>query len=773
MSRWEDDRTGRDAPYDPREENWRARGGGYEARDAQGGQWPGWQGQQAGGGAAYGQGESYGGSGNATDPYAQHHRQQQGYDPSAPAYNSHPSPCLSPQPYPYANPAAHFNPLFFGSVPPFAAAPPFYPSAAPAPAPHPSPSWQQPAPFYPTPPAYAPPPAQGGGGGGWGAQGGGGDWRDGRDGRGRPGGRDPWSTGDYRAPRRPRDRERERRSLSPRRAGEQQRNPRERRWDSRSPSPEPYNPSAPSLPSRSPPRGPAAEQTDQGYTTLGAYDAQGGYVAPKRRVKQHVRSTAVGEPTATYLAAAASASPPEGSASVSVEQLERGEGGPEPPLLILDLNHTLLCRAKRTSWGSRQPLARPYLATFLEYICSSMPPTSSSSSPSSAPSASSAADDADADTENRTKERRPRFFPIVYSSARSPNVLSMLAALSLIPPARLPPSTSAPAPAYNFTPFSDPPYEPKESEGDVLRVVFTREMMGLSKRDYDGDVETTKDVARVWEELGWGGLREWKLAQRAEAASLKSLQAQEEAEEEARNPDEIYIAEDVEELDGEGAGEAQEGKEGKEVEGGEGKKEKIRTRPNKKNRARMDQLRDEMGARRTLLLDDEASKAAQQPFSHLPLPPFIVPAASFPPPLLAPPLSPRSASLPPSQRPFLPPPLSALELPPDSTHPAASDTHLLSVIFQLERLRCESNIAAAIRGGLLGRLREEIKGVLEGEGKEGTEREVDERMAEEGRRVAEGYGIEVRRGWDEGWRERLLRREGRLPSLKEDAEKER
>ncbi|BGP20260.1 hypothetical protein JCM10213v2_008397 [Rhodosporidiobolus nylandii] len=669
MSRWEDDRTGRDAPYDPREENWRARGGGYEARDAQGGQWPGWQGQQAGGGAAYGQGESYGGSGNATNP----------------PHSTLPLP-----------PTLH---RLLREV----------------------------------------------------AEGDGAHKAEAGIGETEEMAEDDRVEGTHGA---------QATTALPAVPGTES-------------ASGPYNPSAPSLPSRSPPRGPAAEQTDQGYTTLGAYDAQGGYVAPKRRVKQHVRSTAVGEPTATYLAAAASASPPEGSASVSVEQLERGEGGPEPPLLILDLNHTLLCRAKRTSWGSRQPLARPYLATFLEYICSSMPPTSSSSSPSSAPSASSAADDADADTENRTKERRPRFFPIVYSSARSPNVLSMLAALSLIPPARLPPSTSAPAPAYNFTPFSDPPYEPKESEGDVLRVVFTREMMGLSKRDYDGDVETTKDVARVWEELGWGGLREWKLAQRAEAASLKSLQAQEEAEEEARNPDEIYIAEDVEELDGEGAGEAQEGKEGKEVEGGEGKKEKIRTRPNKKNRARMDQLRDEMGARRTLLLDDEASKAAQQPFSHLPLPPFIVPAASFPPPLLAPPLSPRSASLPPSQRPFLPPPLSALELPPDSTHPAASDTHLLSVIFQLERLRCESNIAAAIRGGLLGRLREEIKGVLEGEGKEGTEREVDERMAEEGRRVAEGYGIEVRRGWDEGWRERLLRREGRLPSLKEDAEKER
>lgn len=140
-------------------------------------------------------------------------------------------------------------------------------------------------------------------------------------------------------------------------------------------------------------------------------------------------------------------------------------------------------------------------------------------------------------------------------------------------------------------------------------MVFTREMMGLSKRDYDGDVDTTKDLGRVWEELGMGGLRAWKEEQakliEADEKDGAALQREEE-----RNPDELVISDEesgVEHsLPSKPAG---------------GDKVKRSKKPNKKGRARFDAERDEQGARRTLLLDDEASKSVRPiRFSDFPYP---------------------------------------------------------------------------------------------------------------------------------------------------------
>ncbi|GAA5973928.1 hypothetical protein JCM11641_001224 [Rhodosporidiobolus odoratus] len=703
----------------------------------------------------------------ATD-YASH---PETYDPSQPSYSSQLSPsdndggAYNPAFYPHlANPPQpvppyHPLPLIHQPYQPHPhfhnhALQPFYPPPPPL-----YPTWQAPpppptgmAPFQPSWPAYQ-------------HQGGRslpehsmwhddrrerrvdeGNWRDRQD-----RGRDAWSTGEYR----PRRASYERQDFGQRNdwrgqgGGYQPDQPRERfperrRWDN-----------APS-PSRSnyPPRdrghyaqgqghgqGYDLDHPDQGYLSSARYDDQGTYIAPTRRQKKHQRSTVVGEPTADYLAIARE----EENRIVTIDQLEEGGEGievPEPPILVMDLNHTLLCRAKRTSWGSRQPLVRPYLAPFLEYICSSSS-TSTTASPS------------DHEPSTPTAVRRPRFLPIIYSSARSPNVLTMLSALSLLAPSRPLPSTHSSS--SSFKPFSAPPYAPDPSQGDVLNMVFTREMMGLNAQDFDGDVETTKDLGRVWEEMGLGGLKGWVAEVRREKEGMVQREMEWEGEgrelgRRERNPDEISI----DESEGEGDGCVAEGEGQNGGIGGKGEPPKLNAKgkPGKRRTARFAKERDEIGARRTILLDDEASKAAQQPHTHLPIRPFIVPAPSFPPPLPSPSSSPSNPG-------FTPPPIGALELPPFSTLEAAQDLHLLSTIYLLERLRCSFNISSAIRSGFVEKIRDECKGELVEEGKERSEKEVDERLAERGRGVCERYGVEVRREWDGGWRERLLRREGR------------
>lgn len=45
----------------------------------------------------------------------------------------------------------------------------------------------------------------------------------------------------------------------------------------------------------------------------------------------------------------------------------------------------------------------------------------------------------------------------------------------------------------------------RKEDGDVVELVWTRENMGLSDRDFKGDVETCKDLEGVWKEFGLGG----------------------------------------------------------------------------------------------------------------------------------------------------------------------------------------------------------------------------------------------------------------------------
>lgn len=455
-----------------------------------------------------------------------------------------------------------------------------------------------------------------------------------------------------------------------------------------------------------------------------AYAPDGSYIPPSRRQRRDTRHAIVAPPTLTYLAAAAANDAGPGTPP---NEQEGADDVHEPIALVMDLNHTLLCRAKRNRQASKMPVVRPYLATFLTYICTPRP------SPSST----------------------PKFAPIVYSSARAPNVLSMLAALNLIPPARLA--------QLRFK----HPYEPLPEQGDVLRMVFTREMMGLSERDYAGDVETVKDLGKVWERLGWAGSDDDNNRDGDGDVDLAAAAADEH--------------EDLGDV-GQAPPPPQ-------------KKPKL----NRKAKARLATRRDTIGAKRTLLLDDEAGKAAQQPYSHVPIAPFLLHPSEIPDHAAvtlaaAPPPKPtigggrRRSSRepsPPAQGGTTPPPLppttassssssydpSAVALEVDSHHPPAHDQHLLSTIWILERLSTEPNLAYAIKHGALDRLREEAKLAVElrksgpGEGEEEVaveEKEVEDEMAQNGKKVCEELGIPVSREWVPDWRERLLASSSKL-----------
>jgi hypothetical protein len=44
-------------------------------------------------------------------------------------------------------------------------------------------------------------------------------------------------------------------------------------------------------------------------------------------------------------------------------------------------------------------------------------------------------------------------------------------------------------------------YDPDLESGDVLCLVLSRETMGLTEEEYEGDVQTCKDLSKVWEGL--------------------------------------------------------------------------------------------------------------------------------------------------------------------------------------------------------------------------------------------------------------------------------
>lgn len=474
--------------------------------------------------------------------------------PQAPdAYLAYGQPWVPPQHQPAFNPA-FFNP----SAGPFASHAPYS------------------APFHPTPPAHAPSPfAPSAPWSGYGRS----DDHGERNWRGARGGRDdpPYRRDVERRPYTLYDRRDGPSAPPPRRSW----SPNRGRGNSRSRSPEPC-PSAAPAPAPPPP----------------AYAADGTYIPPARRVRQDVRTAPVIPPTAAYLAVA--------------EQPSRtvpGEQGPGEPLyLVMDLNHTLLVRSKRDRTSSRMPVARPYLSTFLSFICARGPPIDAASSEesSAAPAVTT-----------MTPTAHPRFEPIVYSSARAPNVLSMLAALSLVPPARAA-SYVASLQRPGALPTRPPLYEPRAEEGDVLRMVFTRSMMGLSDRDYRGDVETVKDLGKVWELLEFG---QDAVRSEGEAREVRRKEAEKNAERAAAKRGEAggATAGDADELpqeDGpveavEELGEKEDGPAAERGHDGAPPQADKPLRLNKKAKARIAQACDERGAKRTLLLDDEAGKAVR------------------------------------------------------------------------------------------------------------------------------------------------------------------
>jgi len=90
---------------------------------------------------------------------------------------------------------------------------------------------------------------------------------------------------------------------------------------------------------------------------------------------------------------------------------------------------------------------------------------------------------------------------------------------------------------------------------------------------------------------------------------------------------------------------------------------------------------------------------------------------------------------------------------------APDDTALLSTIHLLERLRCTSNVAAVLKGGLVRTARDDARRVVRerealSDRETVTDKQVQGELAQLGREVCAKYGIEVRREWDDGWREK-------------------
>lgn len=135
----------------------------------------------------------------------------------------------------------------------------------------------------------------------------------------------------------------------------------------------------------------------------------------------------------------------------------------DPPLLILDLNNTLLVREARTFEGSRRPVVRDYLSTFLQYLCGREV------------------------GDEQGQEVGRRWKAVVYSSARLGNVSGMCRAIGLIPATR---SSSPAATPIGF--------------GHPLLLLWSRERMGLTPAEFVGNVETVKDLESVWQALEQG-----------------------------------------------------------------------------------------------------------------------------------------------------------------------------------------------------------------------------------------------------------------------------
>lgn len=93
--------------------------------------------------------------------------------------------------------------------------------------------------------------------------------------------------------------------------------------------------------------------------------------------------------------------------------------------------------------------------------------------------------------------------------------------------------------------------------------------------------------------------------------------------------------------------------------------------------------------------------------------------------------------------------------------PPADDGALLSTLYLVELLRHETNVAAALRNGLVDRVAAEVRHELantEGNGDVASvsEGQVQDELAKRGAAVCAEHGVEVRRDWDDGWKVKAL-----------------
>lgn len=121
-----------------------------------------------------------------------------------------------------------------------------------------------------------------------------------------------------------------------------------------------------------------------------------------------------------------------------------------PKLIILDLNNTLVARRKATSKGANNAAPRPYLSTFLEYLCGS---------------------------ELVDGQLQRRFNVMIWSSAQADSVQLMCEKLSL---------------------FSN-----AGQQTPLLVDIWDRSSMDLTDEQYNSKFPTVKDVSKVWKSLAW------------------------------------------------------------------------------------------------------------------------------------------------------------------------------------------------------------------------------------------------------------------------------
>lgn len=136
----------------------------------------------------------------------------------------------------------------------------------------------------------------------------------------------------------------------------------------------------------------------------------------------------------------------------------------EPLILAFPLDGTLVCRREVSHEASREPFKRPYLSCFLSYLFASRGRVAGS-----------------AELTRRATQI------VVFTGTRAHNVLLILKSLNLTLPGRQ-------------SPFGQP-YRVDSAQGDLVDLALCREDLGLGE-DYYNNVDTVKDLRKVWERLG-------------------------------------------------------------------------------------------------------------------------------------------------------------------------------------------------------------------------------------------------------------------------------